>query len=335
MNNKEEQLVEPIKSLFDKIGIDFSISACTDRPEWDYILALPEMDKRFFIEVKNTVYPQRVKEKAALARAQEVELIILTSYVSKKTFNLCKKLHVNIVSAEGNAFISSSPIHIDSFHEVRKKPKGTSGTVFSPKSSRVVRALLCFPDKEWTQKELVESVSISQSQISKVLRSLEGQGFIVYDKIVKLMEPERLLMEWAAHYRFDRHKKREFSFSSAEYKQGLQALNSRFAESTVTYCFTGWSGAYLRAPYGINNVYMAYISGGIPEKIEGLYPSRNGNVNLYEPQDEGVFQFVRVVEGINIVSDVQLYLDLYRMPGRAEEQAQHLKDKLLAFTERK
>ena len=68
-----------------------------------------------------------------------------------------------------------------------------------------------------------------------------------------------------------------------------------------------------RSPYGISETYTAYVSGLEAKDIKGLHSLENGgNVFLYEPQDEGVFQFRQSVKGVEVVSDVQLYLDLDR-----------------------
>ena len=53
------------------------------------------------------------------------------------------------------------------------------------------------------------------------------------------------------------------------------------------------------------------------------------NLELIEPYDEGVFYDVRKVNGLNVVSPVQLYLDLSSRPGRGAEAAEFLLDQVL------
>jgi len=43
------------------------------------------------------------------------------------------------------------------------------------------------------------------------------------------------------------------------------------------------------------------------------------------PKDEGVFHPTQTVRGFNLVSDVQIYLDLLRAGQRGEEQASELR----------
>ena len=62
-----------------------------------------------------------------------------------------------------------------------------------------------------------------------------------------------------------------------------------------------------------------------------LQKGQNGNVLLLEPHDEGVFQFIEKQNDNPVVSAPQLYLDMSRMPGRAKEQAEAIREKLLNY----
>ena len=54
-----------------------------------------------------------------------------------------------------------------------------------------------------------------------------------------------------------------------------------------------------------------------------------GNLHLSSPEDEGVMFGARQVEGVTVVSDLQLYLDLYSWPARGREQAEHLRETVM------
>jgi hypothetical protein len=62
----------------------------------------------------------------------------------------------------------------------------------------------------------------------------------------------------------------------------------------------------------------------------GVSPTeKSGNVKFVIPYDEGVFYSSRRLNGVMIVSPVQLYVDLYNYPGRGEEAAQKLLEKIV------
>jgi len=59
--------------------------------------------------------------------------------------------------------------------------------------------------------------------------------------------------------------------------------------------------------------------------------SHRGNVHLLRPYDEGVFYRSRTIQGLVVVGDIQLYLDLYSDPARGRERAQRLREKEICF----
>jgi hypothetical protein len=63
-----------------------------------------------------------------------------------------------------------------------------------------------------------------------------------------------------------------------------------------------------------------------------LRPVESGsNVSIYIPYDEGVFYNVQEANGIKIVGNIQLYLDLYNYPARGREQAEFLRREEIKF----
>jgi len=56
-----------------------------------------------------------------------------------------------------------------------------------------------------------------------------------------------------------------------------------------------------------------------------------GNVFLVEPYDEAVFYKVQQRKGVWVVSNVQLYVDLYNYPARGREAAEHLRKAVIGF----
>ena len=80
------------------------------------------------------------------------------------------------------------------------------------------------------------------------------------------------------------------------------------------------------------SVVTAYVSEP-PKAVPGLHPvERGGNVVLYVPQNEGFFVGKNFIDNIPVVSDIQLYLDLKKMPGRSGDQADYLRENLLDWS---
>ena len=70
-----------------------------------------------------------------------------------------------------------------------------------------------------------------------------------------------------------------------------------------------------------------------PHIWRALFPiESNVNVILYISQNAGFLHGGNEVDGLPVVSDVQLNLDLKRMPGRNQDQADYLRDTLLNWS---
>jgi hypothetical protein len=172
--------------------------------------------------------------------------------------------------------------------------------------------------------------------VSTRVRLLLEQGYVQSRAgALSLADPDRLLDDWATFYRFDRHWRHGFAISMAAYDQGVKKLTAELRRCGVAHAHTGWTGAFLRAPYGVPTVLVTYVD-RLPSAGETklIHPVKGeGNVILLLPHDEGVFQFTTDCgEQGSVVSDAQLYVDLARMPGRAREQADALRERRLDFS---
>ena len=91
--------------------------------------------------------------------------------------------------------------------------------------------------------------------------------------------------------------------------------------------FTQWFAAHLRHPHTTPPLVSAYLKKAPPPGITWARQVDNGgNLWLITPTDEGVFQETQTSAGFNLVSDIQIYLDLLPVEQRGPEQAQALRE---------
>jgi hypothetical protein len=94
--------------------------------------------------------------------------------------------------------------------------------------------------------------------------------------------------------------------------------------------FTQWFAANLRFPYTQPPLLSAYRRHPLTQEEQSALNLREvsdgGRLCIIVPRDEGVFQEIRRVNGIPIVCDVQIYLDLLQVGLRGPDQAKALKD---------
>lgn len=156
-----------------------------------------------------------------------------------------------------------------------------------------------------------------------MITTLQAQRYVVRDESyrVNLVDPARLLKRWGAAHDF----MTENTFEEYQtFERDLDGLLKLAKGLGVPYALTGLAGAWLVAPHVRPVTLDIYVLNKervkeVARVLDIRVVEKGGNVRLVLPYDTGVFYGLRVVDGINVVSDVQLYVDLVNYPARGEE----------------
>lgn len=170
-----------------------------------------------------------------------------------------------------------------------------------------------------------------------VIATLIDLGYAAHTKAykIKVVNPTLLLKRWAAYHQYD---KANTFFEYYTFEQEVERFIYRLSTITsIPYALTGLAGAFLVAPHVRPVDVHMYVHREDVEtlaEILGLQPiPRGGNVKFVIPYDEGVYygqQRVniqvsnQVVSKVTVVSNVQLFVDLYNYPARGLEAAENL-----------
>ena len=179
------------------------------------------------------------------------------------------------------------------------------------------------PGKRWRILALAKEAEVSLGWTHAVIATLQAQAYIVRDENyrVSVVDPARLLRRWAAAHDFSTANKFD-EFQTFE--QDLDRLLSRIKSLSVSYALTSLAGAWLIAPNVRPVTLDMYVLDGaqmseVVRAVELRPVEKGGNVRLVSPYDVGVFYGLRAMNGVNVVSNVQLYVDLVNYPARGEE----------------
>jgi len=306
------------------------------------------------VEAKSSGEPRIARLAAAQLRALINSTpssygVFAAPYVTRSTRRVCQEEGIGFIDLCGNCLLAFDGVYIsiEGRPNLFRTGRGLK-SLFTPKASRCVRAVLAEPDREWRVRNLAAEAKVSLGQAFNVktmllnaeLANESGRGPA---RRFRLVKPEELLLEWAANYSYTKNTcAGYYSFDDT------RTLERRLAEycrtNNVTYAFTLTSGAALVAPMLRYDTAFAYVAGKQDELrlALGLKPVETGpNLILLEPYDEGVFYGSREVgvegrasEGPpapsgRVVSDVQLFLDLKSYKARGEEAAKFLLEEKL------
>ncbi|MBE0418175.1 MAG: hypothetical protein IBX63_10460 [Coriobacteriia bacterium] len=285
------------------------------------------------VEAKSSGQPRRTREAIdqlrrmrSDSRVSDAYPVFFAPYVSEASARICREDETGYLDLVGNCRLAFGDSYVERVSpENTFKEQRSRVSVFSPKSSRVIRLMLS-ESRAWQVQQLASAAEVSLGLVSKVKKELEEREWLLSTEDgIKLADPERVLMEWAKVYSYKKNSVGEY-YTMAGTEEAELAIASWCDENQVRYALTGFSGARMSSPRVRYNRSTVYVESKL-ETVAGveLKPvDTGGNVLLLEPYDQGVFQQSRVLYGNRVVSPVQLYLDLQSMSGRSEEAAEEV-----------
>ena len=291
--------------------------------------------KKLWLEFKSTGEPRAIAEFIGHLKGGtrgEYYPVLVAPFISDRGRELCETSDIGCIDLSGNAFLKFDTVYIDRWgNDNRYTLDRKQKNLFSTKSSWVIRSMLSAPEKEWTVQELSRCSSVSMGQVHKVLDGLESENYVLKRRgSTKLSDPSGLLDLWTKNYRYDDQKVLGYHSLLKSYGQ----ITTRLKQMPGPYyALTLGAAAQLISPVvRSSDVHMYVRNVDLVIDALDLEPVEfGGNIHLMEPIDDGVLRSVRTIDGVNLVSDLQLYLDLYNYPQRGREQAEAIRDKVLRF----
>ena len=330
--------VKSIKSEVKKLFLDQKV-----QPDLIVEVKINDRNKYLIIfEIKSAGQPRFARMavsqlKYMISNKRNYYGVFAATFISKESRQICNENGVGFIDLAGNCLFKFGNIYIN----IEGRPNLYPNTrplksIFSPKSSRALRIFLCNPKKEWFVKDIAKEANISLGQAFNIKQRLLEFEFI--EEIdsgkklkIRLKKAELLLEEWSINYSYRKNKIRNF-YSMDDTEASERKLNDYFKKNQVPYAFTLTSGASRVAPFLRYNRIFTYVSNNIDLIAKDLNfkeVSTGPNISFLKPYDEGIFYYSQEVNGVKVVSDIQLYLDLKGYTKRGEEAAEFLLEKRL------
>jgi len=258
--------------------------------------------------------------------------VVLAPFISEESAKICEEAGVGYADLAGNARLSFDHVYIETRSPGNPlREKRVNRSLFAPRATRVLRVLLQGPLRAWKIKPLAEEAVVSLGWVSAVRQQLlANEWAVAASDGLRVTRPHALL---DARLKTDdwekRTQTREYSLLVTDPLEIAEKLKAIMADEPPV--FTQWFAGWLRHPHTTPTVVTAYVK-RFPDEArirETLLGRRvdvgSGRLRLVQPKDKGVLHPVQTAQGFNLVSDVQIVLDLQRAGLRAEEQVEELK----------
>ncbi|MCB9528425.1 MAG: hypothetical protein H6701_08540 [Myxococcales bacterium] len=337
MNRQSNSITEEVRGLLRQwLGADlpirdaikaghshFTLSA--DFADLNLIIAITQSDSIGLLDITQ----QSLADYNQLL--PNVVPIISVPYMGPKARAYLRDSGISWMDLSGNADIRGPGLRVlIEGQPNRFATPGRPSTLFSPKATRLSRALLVEPARWWLQNELAAATELSAGYISKIIRRMHDDALITRhpDGRLRPASPDLLLDTWAQAHDFRRNDIRRYHAIGRTGEAILRALTDKLtARADLRWAATGLAAAWQHARHADFRLTTLYVAAPIlhPEDL-GLRPVAQGeNVWLVTPKDDGVFYRAEAIDGIPCVHPVQCYLDLLAHPERAPEAAADLR----------
>jgi len=209
--------------------------------------------------------------------------------------------------------------------------------IFADKASLVLRKMLQNPERKWVVRDFTGNEGMSVGMSQEVLMAMEEKGYI--ERVKKgpnsytiLTNQEKLISDWLKEYSFNQN------IMDTYYSANKNILNKfRKVLKENQYALTLHTGANLITSFVRTEEIFIYMNLkdwkkdilDIRQKLDLKELIRGGNIHLIHPfYKNSVFFNTQKIKGYTIVSNLQLYLDLYHFQPRGREQAEYLNNLL-------
>ena len=255
------------------------------------------------IEAKARITPQTAFRSAEHMRRLPADMlrVVYAPVISPRVAEILDQAGIGRVDEAGNCRLRSAHhrLLIDrrGRHAPPRLPQG-SADPFSPKSSRIVRAMLSEPAKGWKVRELANhpDVKVSPGLVVKVKRTLVQESYAVErDGLLFLRDPVGLLENWARNYPGPAEQVPMYFLG--ETKAAEAAVADWCREHGLDYALAGHSAAWRLAPevrYSVAAVYVeerGFSPGRVrqAQQVQRGQARRHGaNLLLWRPFDPSV-----------------------------------------------
>jgi DNA-binding transcriptional regulator YhcF (GntR family) len=283
------------------------------------------------------IFKDKLSRLKTYASEKDLVPIIVTRYLSPGKREECKNAGVNFIDLSGNVRLIYNSLYIEREGFPNRFPEERKGRgPFSDKASLILRLLLSQKDRLWGIREIAGLINLNPGFVSRMAKELENRNYVARaNSKIRLRNAKSVLDDWVRDYNFRKNKQIKY-FCLAESPQHIIAkLRKLKIPANIVYALSLHAGANLIEPFAVFDSVHIYVQNQDAIKyFEGRLKlkevEQGANIVFLIPYyRHSVLYDMQKAMDLWIVSDIQLYLDLYNYPIRGLEQAEHLYEKRL------
>ena len=304
---------------------------------------LGEQEHTMVVDVVSLGQPRQIR--AAVTKLSDIHRVMPAAYpvaasvyIGSQSARILKDNDLGFIDLSGNCYLAFEHVLIEKEGKRNVRPSTRPlRSLFAPRATRVVRALLAEAGRTWRLEELAKAAAVSLGHSHNVVKRLEDLRWVERDEAqrIHLGKPADLLQAWCESYTYRVHEMASYFVPERVSRRLMSDLARVLTAEGRRYAFTLSAGLSLVAPQTRLSGVHCYLEGD-PAPIAaalGLHPAgeADGALHLLSPHDPGVFHGLLDKAGLKVVSLPQLYADLVHYERRGAEQAEHLRREAMGY----
>jgi hypothetical protein len=300
---------------------------------------------KFMVEVQGSLTPKLLLASAArIARSAKIyktNPLLLVPFLSEENCRILQELQVSCIDLCGNGIlIIPGKIFIERTGSANLfKEERSIKNVYRNESSIVGRTFLLVPIFD-SLKQLEETIQLlnghlRKSTISKVVSSLERDLIVTKDgRLVRLIQPDKLLDALKDNYRPPKTVKKIKGKLKESWSSFRKKIDFEVYAHGSQLCQTGRSSVNLYATMAEDKLTSFYTDID-PEwllelgKADYIETERFPDFEITQVEESFPFFDQRTIEGFQMASPIQCYLELAKGDKRQQEVSEQVKELIL------
>lgn len=259
--------------------------------------------------------------------------MVVAPYLTAEMKRACRSSKIAYLDLSGNVWIDHSRILIDKEASTNRFPsRSQNRNPFADKASLVLRYLLGRPDHTGGVRKIAEAVGLDPGYVSRIGRAARDAGYADIDrkKRIHLKNETAMLSDWTSFYHWRKNRSEQYFHLFGKSDEVLPSFRRALGVGARDYAVGLHAGANLIDRYSSFPAWHIYVRnedpiGRLDKALELRKVEEGGNIILLRPYyRSSAFYGTRSRKGLQVVSDLQLYLDLVRFPVRGQEVAEKI-----------
>src|SRR5215813_5514939 len=253
------------------------------------------------VEVTPLGQPRQIR--AAVTRLNEIRRdmpaaypMAAAVYIGPQSARILKSNNLGYVDLSGNCYLAFENVLIEKEGKRNVRPSTRPlRSLFAPRATRVVRALLTEAGRTWRLEELGRAAEVSLGHSHNVVKRLEELAWVERDDTqrIHLSKPADLLEAWCESYTYRENEIASYAVPERLTRKFMTEVAQAATAHGRRYAFTLSAGASLIAPHLRMSSVHAYLDGDPAPLVAtlGLRPGggTEAALHLMGPYDSGVF----------------------------------------------